>query len=148
MGGAHQPAADGAGDIGQRARLDLRGGDDFLACEGEFVGAGNGADDDVLVSDAGGEEGRSSGRDEGLDDGGIPSGVDYGYAEGGTCARVRSGGAGCAMVRDGNRRKRCEAAAWVQTVMFLRSTRSLVRLHAGRFSEARQDIAGGCRLYL
>ena len=63
--------------------LCLSGLDHLLHGVGEFVGAGDGLDDYVLVFDAGGVEGLFGAGEEGVDDFGVPAGVDYADAEGG-----------------------------------------------------------------
>jgi hypothetical protein len=50
--------------------------------EGEFVGSGDGLDDDIFVFDAGGFEGLDCAIKEGGYDFGVPSGVDDADAEG------------------------------------------------------------------
>lgn len=51
--------------------------------EREFVGSGDGLDDDVFVFDAGGFEGFDRAVDQGGDEAGVPAGVDYADAESG-----------------------------------------------------------------
>lgn len=67
--------------------------------EGEFVGAWDGLDDDVLFFDARGAEGADCAVHERADDAGVPAGVDYADAEGGACGKkevlVGGGGHAC-----------------------------------------------------
>ena len=51
-----------------------------MDCEGQFVGARDGFDDDVFALDARGEECFLAAEYEGFDYGGVPAGVDDGYS--------------------------------------------------------------------
>lgn len=61
----------------------MRGLDHLLAGVGEFVGAGDGLDDDVFVLDAGGFEGFFCAVEESADDLRVPAGVQDADSEGG-----------------------------------------------------------------
>ena len=63
--------------------MDLGGGIDPLHGEGQFVGAGDGLDDDVFALHTRREEGLFTAGDKSVNYGGVPAGVDDGDAEGG-----------------------------------------------------------------
>lgn len=82
--GRAEQVCGGADDAG-RARLHLRGGVELLDGVGEFVGARDALNDDVLVLDAGLGEGLLRAVEECVDHGGVPAGVDDANAEAGAC---------------------------------------------------------------
>ena len=86
--GAAEEIRRGAGHGVVVRGFDLGCGVDALDSEGELIAAGDRLGDDILLSDARGEEGFAGAGDERVDYGGVPAGVNDGDAEGGAWMKV------------------------------------------------------------